>query len=264
MAQPLTRSGARSVPGTLRRMRDTDADWTIIGESHPFFGVLADEKYRSDRITPAAINEFYASGVADIDAVVSRFERLWPVPFRPDVALDFGSGTGRLAFAMSDHAGRVIGVDIADGMRAVAKREASSRGVANVEFRPDLPAEPVDWVNSLIVFQHIPPRRGTDILRGLIGLLRPGGYFSVQVTFFKDERHTAEVGRDLRDYRYDGESVELIVAPPALHAGSMTMYDYDLNLVFHALVRGGLTNVWVEHTDHGGCHGLYLFGRRAE
>ena len=69
------------------------------------------------------------------------------------------------------------------------------------------------------------------------------------------------ITRDLADYRYDGATVELLS-----HAGSrrghMSMYDYDLNRVLRTFFLGGVKSVITEHTDHGGCHGAWFYGRK--
>ena len=94
-----------------------------------------------------------------------------------------------------------------------------------------------------------------------MALLAPGGFVSVQLTFFRDDRHIGEITRDLADYRYDGATVELLS-----HAGSerghMSMYDYDLNRVLRTFFLGGVESVITEHTDHGGCHGAWFYGRK--
>jgi cyclopropane fatty-acyl-phospholipid synthase-like methyltransferase len=239
--------------------RDTDADWRVIAANHPFFGVLANERNLSDRLTPQAMEDFYASGRADIDHVVRTLRGMNEGRFAPGVGLDFGCGVGRLSFAMAEHCDRVIGVDVAEGMLAVGREQAIVRGHGNVEFRSDLPSAPVNWINSLIVFQHIPPVRGDAILADLVRLLAPGGFVSVQVTFYRDHRHSGEINRDIADYRFDGDTVEVLStnSPPA---GEMTMYDYDFNRIVRTFFLAGISPLTLEHTDHGGCHGAWFFG----
>lgn len=242
-------------------VRDTDTDWKLIATHQPYFGVLANERYLAENLTPQAIDEFYESGRADIDHVIGVLERVTGDHVAPRRALDFGCGAGRLTLAMAKYAKQVVGVDVAEGMLRVAREQAAARKVDNVELRTTLPSEQVDWVNSLIVFQHIPPQRGYAILADLVALLAPGGFISVQLTFFRDDRHIAEITRDLADYRYDGTTVELL-SHAGSEAGGMSMYDYDLNRVLRTLFLGGIESVVTEHTDHGGCHGAWFYGRK--
>ncbi len=250
-------------PPAGRPARDTDRDWRIISEHDPYFGVLTNNRYLTANLTPEVVEEFYETGRADVARTVEILRAFDP-DFAPEVAVDFGCGVGRLVFAMADHANRVIGVDVAEPMLEVARQRARDLGIQNTEWATTLPAGGgVDWINSLIVFQHIPPARGTVLFEELVQLLRPGGFVSVQVTFFRDQRHTGEVHRDLGDYRYDGEVVELLTMAPEVGVGGMSMYDYDLNRIFWILFTNGVGTVKVEHTDHGGCHGVMIYGRRA-
>jgi trans-aconitate methyltransferase len=242
-------------------VRDTDADWNVIATHQPYFGVLANERYLAENLTPDAIEAFYESGQADIDHVMRVLARVTGGEVAPRRGLDFGCGTGRLTFAMAKYAGEVVGVDVAEGMLRIARERALAQKVGNIELRTTLPTEPVDWINSLIVFQHIPPPRGYAMLAELVELLAPGGLVSVQLTFFRDDRHIAEITRDLADYRYDGTTVELL-SHAGSPAGGMSMYDYDLNRVLRTLFLGGIESVTTEHTDHGGSHGAWFYGRK--
>ena len=40
------------------------------------------------------------------------------------------------------------------------------------------------------------------------------------------------------------------------------MYDYDLNKVFLNLMRAGVRDTVTQFTDHGGCFGRVLYGRK--
>jgi hypothetical protein len=164
---------------------------------------------------------------------------------------------------MREHAEHVVGVDVAPEMLRVGREQATRRGVTGVEFRESLPDDGVEWINSLVVFQHIAPELGYPLLERLVACLRPGGWCSLQVSFFHDMRHTGEIARDLGDYRYDGRTIELVGGQNDYPEGAMSMYDYDLNRVLRILYRAGVGHVLAEHTDHAGCHGAWLFGVRA-
>ncbi len=243
-------------------MRDTDADWNNIGRTEPYFGVLAGEQFHSSRLTQSAIAEFYQAGVVDVEHIRSVASQTVGLPASIDRICDFGSGVGRLTFALSRYGRTVIGVDISDGMREEAKRMCAERSIRNVEFVADMPIGNFDWINSLIVFQHIPPRRGIQILQTLVSQLNSGGLLTIQLTYAHDRRHVAEIIRDLNEYVYDGENVRGLTHSDGEGVGEMRMYDYDLNAVFRVLHRSGVRKIRSEHTDHAGCHGLWLFARK--
>jgi hypothetical protein len=168
-------------------MRDTDADWHEIGRKEPWYGVLATGKFLVRNMNADTISEFFASGREDMRPVVETIERLYGAGFKPERALDFGCGVGRLCFAMRDTAKHVTGVDVSHGMIEKAEGLRNEQRLTNVEFLSSLPVGGTfDWINSYIVFQHIPPRRGVVILEDLLSVLRPGEVVSVQVTYFHD------------------------------------------------------------------------------
>jgi len=73
----------------LDTARDTDGDWVKIGLDEPYWGVVSDDRYAQRNIDDAAINEFYASGQEEIDALVGKVSQMfggWRTAAR---ALDF-------------------------------------------------------------------------------------------------------------------------------------------------------------------------------
>ncbi len=119
-------------------------------------------------------------------------------------------------------------------MLELARHHIGLAGV-NAQVGKDFPDKTFDWVNSSIVMQHIPPRRGYEILRKLWNILNPDGVICVHITIYHDGDDTEElitrfVAVQLRRragiqlYRHDETSV-----------GSMSMYDYDLSRVFSVL-----------------------------
>jgi SAM-dependent methyltransferase len=241
--------------------RDTASDWKSIGESEPWYGVLSAPKFLSANLNQQAKDEFYAQGVEDIDWAFSQIKSADP-SFSPGLALDFGSGLGRLSFAMAAKSKSVLGVDVAPAMRAEAGLQKILRDIPNVEFRDQIPAnQKFDWINSYIVFQHIVPSTGYAIIRDLLACLNPGGWTSLQLTFAHDFRDWNGLHRDAYAYRYDGEMANILEFNET-QVGEMSMYDYDLNTVLFIFVRSGITNIKLEHTDHGGIHGFWIFGKK--
>jgi len=86
---------------------------------------------------------------------------------------------------MARHCGHLVGVDIAPGMLAEAARvlppdQVDLRLAAADDPLPVAPDELFDLVYSHIVLQHIPPARGLELLKDLLGILAPGGAAVIQ------------------------------------------------------------------------------------
>jgi len=102
--------------------------------------------------------------------------------------LDLGSGTGYPALLGAQTvgpSGRMIGVDLAEQMLAVARRKATALGLENVTFRTgdatSLPfeANSFDGMTSRFCLMFLPeiPKAGAEIAR----VLRPGGWVAAAV-----------------------------------------------------------------------------------
>jgi SAM-dependent methyltransferase len=243
-------------PEDVRAMRDTDLDWIRIGEEEPFHGVFSHERFLRRNLTPEILTEFWCSGEEEIAYLAAALERHFG-PFESQHALDFGCGVGRLTRAMARVANTVVGIDVSPGMLAVARDGAPP----NITFGLDVPEGCFDWINSIIVFQHIPPTRGYYLFDQLLRQLVPGGVLTAHFTIYRDRTFMPAMLAGLEEATWDGERLRTLREAP-LEPGVMLMYDYDLNRLLALLVRHGLETTVLEHTNHGGCHGVRLFGRR--
>ena len=86
--------------------------------------------------------------------------------------LEYGCGTGSLAFDLSTEAGQVIGIDISDVAIKHARRAAVLRGFKNVEFAVDnaeamhLPDKHVDVVVGSGIVHHLDiPKSMSEVRR---------------------------------------------------------------------------------------------------
>ena len=236
-------------------MRDTDRDWQQIAEATPYFGVLAEKRFLQP--TEAELTEFFRTGVANVEHVLSTIRKRFG-SFAPWSALDFGCGVGRTLIPIAKCVQYAVGVDIAEGMRQLAKEHAAKSGVQAtiLEAIPD--DMTFDWVHSSIVFQHIPPSRGYPLLKRIWNKLNPGGFLTLQITLFRDRSHMTEILRDLDSCSYDGERILKYVEPES-QSGEMSMYDYDLSRVLSLLTLKEGQEIVLEHTNHGGCHGVRMY-----
>lgn len=243
--------------------RDTDSDWNQLGEVDPFWAVITDERFRAGRMDATTREAFYQSGVTDIDQFHTALKRYFSAPDHFESCLDFGAGVGRLLVPMAQRARQAVGVDIANSMRTICQTRLDESGLSQVKVAAT-PKEaaafgPFDWVNSFIVLQHIPPARGMVLIEDLVATVRLGGFLSLHVTTFRDERlilqHTAgPVRKLLRQVRNS--------LFPRRDIGQITMYDYDLGQILALLTRAGCPRFVLEHTDHGGHHGYMIYAQK--
>ena len=233
--------------------RDTDADWRALGTSEPYWGVISHPNYRRENLSDQHLADFYSTGGPFMAQLVRDLERVTGA--RPaGRALDFGCGVGRLTEPMADYAREVVGYDISPGMLALARQRGG-----RATYSAELPAGPFDWINSFIVFQHIPPTRGMALIENLLARLAPGGAISLHVTVWRSANREpprfagwSGPARALRHWLW------LRTQP----AGHIQMYDYDLSAVVQALNRAGIGEATLVATDHDGHHGVIILGRK--
>ncbi|MFI4964009.1 MAG: class I SAM-dependent methyltransferase [Caulobacterales bacterium] len=243
--------GARS---QARAQRDTDADWRELGRSEPYWGVLSNGMFLSENITDESIEAFYACGRPYIDEIVGRLEAV--TGSGPSGrGLDFGCGVGRLTEAMAEHVEAVVGLDVSPGMLEVARRRAGK--ATYLEALPE--GMTFDWINSFIVFQHIPPDRGEAILADLLGRLNADGAVSLQFAVWRDEAHQWPKKTDWRS-AFDSLRHRRWIA--SLPVGHILMYDYDLSRLLRLLNEGGVEEMSLVSTHHDGHHGVIILGRK--
>ncbi len=239
-------------------VRNTDEDWQgIAGE--PYYGVFSNTDYFRENLTPERLAQFWETGRADISWQLDVMRRHYG-EFSPKSAIDFGCGAGRLCCAMAEIADQVYGVDVAEGMRAEARKNVP----ANVEILETIDAVPVDsvdWINSTIVFQHIHPANGIPLFKKLLDKLAPGGGVTAQFTTFKDRSAVTIESLGMDFISWDGERMTTLVETP-LGSGTMMMYDYDLNQIMAMLYQTGIEQFTVQHSNHGGHHGAFIVGRK--
>ena len=245
--------------------KTTDSAWERYGREDPYFGVLADEKYRRPRLTEANRIEFFEGGTTHVADAIATVRRHIDPEFQIDRALDFGCGVGRLVIPLAAVARQVTGVDVSKSMLEEARRNCDARQLRNVEFvasddRLLLLEGPYNFVHSLIVFQHIPVERGRAIFRRLVELLQDGGVGVLHLTYAKAYRATwkqhvkdhVPLVRPLLAWWRDRRKL-----PP-----EMQMNAYDLNALFAILQTARVDDVYLQFTDHGGALGVMLYFRK--
>jgi len=107
-----------------------------------------------------------------------------------ETVLDLGTGTGAIALALAEDAGRVVGRDISDGMLEQAREKATAQGIENVEFgegrfrEPNVPAGvDVDVVTSNFAMHHLSDEEKREAIE-VIAALEPRRFVLGDVMLF--------------------------------------------------------------------------------
>lgn len=239
-------------------MQDTDKAWKYYGENDPYYGVLTQPDFKSDRLTDEGKAQFFESGSRYIDLVLSVVRQHLDPTFAPKRALDFGCGVGRLALPLASICESVVGVDVSDAMLAEARKNAQNMGKTNAKFVSSDDAlsqveGTFDLLNSLIVFQHIPPERGEVILGQLIDRLREGGVGALQFTYGFESGVSRARSMLVQAYKtvpYLWNARNLLKGAP-FQEPMMQMNAYDLSRLMRILQEKGCHLVHLRFTETG-------------
>jgi hypothetical protein len=235
-------------------MAERPHDWEIIASRDPFFGVIVEEEFRASRIDADAKRRFFARGEADIAQVLAWFDADLGARPTEGEALDIGCGVGRLSYAIARTMPKVTGYDVSESMVRVARESAP----ANLTLTTQLPPGPFSWINSYIVFQHIPPAEGITLLGSCLDRAAPDAFASVQITGWREGMRPRKLvehfrhWRNLRVHRQKGWPVDPLIQ----------MHDYNFSDVMQCFMSRGFSRLVLRHTDHGHHHGAWVIARR--
>ncbi len=229
-------------------------DWEIIGSRDPYFGVLSSSEFRADQIDEEKRKRFYATGGEDIERVLSMFDADLGARPTTGAALDIGCGVGRLSYALAQVMPSVTGYDVSDSMLEIARSHAPS----NLQLTSSLPNGVFSWINSYIVFQHIPPVEGLKLLKSCLGMASPGAFASIQITGWRDGGTATKPLAGLRRWarmlmhRGEGKRIDPLIQ----------MHDYNYSEVMQCFVEAGFDRVVLHHTHHAPHHGAWFIARK--
>ena len=166
-------------------------------------------------------------------------------PIQPaghDLAVEIGSGLGRICLALADRFDKVIGIDISPEMvqraRELVTRPGVTFEVGSGTGLESLADQSVDLVLSFTVFQHIPRISVIeDYLVEAGRVLKPGGVFAFQ---WNNERGALR-WRLRRSLLSLLQKTRFHVEQRGRHAPQFLGSRVPLDVIEAALRRGGLT-----------------------
>ena len=241
-----------------------DKNWESFGRNDPYYAVATHDKFHRDKLNDDALREFFSVGRRHVTEVFEIVHKHFAPQFRPLRALDFGCGVGRLMIPLSERCTSVIGVDVSEAMLLEAKRNCERREISNVDFiKGDDELSRLegsfDFINSHVVFQHIPRKRGEKLVRVLINRLQLGG---IGVLHFAYSTESSWIRRVLRGMR---KSIPGIHGVLNLLHGKPFDYPqmqgncYRLDRIFRLLEANDCGDLYVHFTNYGGYYGAILF-----
>jgi ubiquinone/menaquinone biosynthesis C-methylase UbiE len=163
-------------------LEELQSHWNAFGKQDPFWAILSSASRQGNKWD---VDEFFATGRTEIEGLRRSIADLG-IEVRPQRALDFGCGAGRLSQALALHFAEVCGVDIAPSMIALAEQHnrhgARCRyylnGAADLSLFGD---NYFDLIYSNITLQHIEPRYTRKYLQEFLRVLAPGGLLVFQL-----------------------------------------------------------------------------------
>jgi 2-polyprenyl-3-methyl-5-hydroxy-6-metoxy-1,4-benzoquinol methylase len=240
---------------------DTDRAWKRFGEVDPYYGVLTEAEYRTDKLTEQGRYNFFQSGEQHVIKVLSILHEISPT-FSPARSLDFGCGVGRVAIPLARRSTSVLGVDISPGMLSEARTNAREQGVSNASFSHTATGT-FDLIHSHIVLQHISPKRGMRIIADLASKVEPGGMLVLQVPYY---RHAPAWRKLVTVTKRQLPLINRIInfgIGRGFSYPTMTMYCYSIPEVFTILRQAGIEDVRITLDPlEKGYAGATLYGEK--
>lgn len=244
-----------------------EKEWEKWGGRDPYFAVLTDDRFRAENLNDESVAEFFESGRAYVEFLLSIVRERFDESFSPRMILDFGCGVGRLTIPFSETGAEVLGIDISNAMIEQAARHAEQRGDSNARFEHltrflDRPRQQFDLVNAYITFQHVPSRDGERFLRRLIDSVGEGGFAAIHLLHARPGRYWKPLADWARRFVPGANAVaNLLLGKPA-GTPHMQMNVHDVNSFLGQLQTAGFGHAYFVFTDHGGYRGVLIIAQR--
>ncbi len=168
-------------PESQQQLEQLRRVWQALGREDPLWAVLSVPEKRHGRWDRA---DFFATGEDEIASELTVLAA-HGAPAQCRLAIDFGSGAGRLSRALASRFEQVIGLDISSSM--VAEARTLNADIGNLTFREnnaptlrDIADGSVDLVYSCMTLQHIPAALAEGYVAEFMRVLAPGGVAAFQ------------------------------------------------------------------------------------
>lgn len=247
---------------------NSDISWEKWGKKNPYYAVLTDDKFRDENLNRELKDEFFASGRIHMERVLAMAVGHFGEMASRESALDFGCGVGRLVIPLARSFDHVTGVDVSPAMIGTAQQNCFEYGINNVEFvLSDDELTRVkgefDFIHSYIVLQHIPTRRGEQIIRRLLNRLGKEGILAIHFPLVRK----ASMGRKfINSVRKNFSLLSVlanIVQRKPWNEPFMQMNSYDVNRILMLLSEHGIKNVHLNIVDAGGFLWVYAIAKKS-
>lgn len=245
---------------------DTDRDWEKYGKNDPYFSVLTDDKFRKSNLSDEHIKDFFKSGQDYVHNILDKIKVNIDPDFTIKKALDFGCGVGRLIIPLADVANEVTGVDVSDSMLKEAKKNCEEREISNVVFvntndsLSSLKGK-YNFIHSVIVFQHIPVKRGEQIFENLIAHLENEGICVVHFTYAQNFKTNKIISLSKRYIPFAKNFINLVKGR-SFNAFQPQMNPYDLNHIFLTIQKTNVRDCYIEFTNHVDNLGVIVYFKK--
>jgi len=166
----------------LEKLKD---EWEALARNDALGAILTDQSKAGGKWQ---LDEFMATGEAEVIKVLEHLRQLGHEPDFGGAALDFGCGVGRLTQALARRFASCVGVDISQEMVDQAGRLnqfGHCRYIVNADRRLPFRDGEFGFIYCNIVLQHVPRRFAVEYLGEFVRILGPGGVlvFGVQDSF---------------------------------------------------------------------------------
>lgn len=244
----------------VNRFETDIGSWESLARSDPLWAVLSRDELHSDVLTAEAEAEFWRSGEEHVDHVLAVIGNEIEPGFTPGVSVDFGCGVGRALLPLARRSRHAIGLDASPTMLDRARSRLDAAGLLSenavlvtgrtIDREAVEVFGAIDFVHSVLVFQHIVPEEGLALFDQLLELLAPGGFGFVQ---FICRCSGGEWARLVRHLRLRSGWINALALRSRLSPLTRVemLYEYEVLELLRRCAAHRVTDVVLERVDTG-------------